>query len=165
MRAVPEIRGMTPLIFSLVLGLALSPKNDAITSIRIDKSDHILELRAGDTVVRSYTVAIGPGGLGPKRFEGDRVTPTGKYRIVGQIPGLFHRFLTLDYPNDADRARYKIAKAKGEIPRGRGVGFGVGIHGGGTGVDWTLGCIALEDWEIDEIAPLVTSATEIVIED
>lgn len=144
-----------------------------VTEIRIDKSDHKLELVAGTEVVKTYKVALGPGGAGPKRFEGDKVTPVGTYRVTGRIKGLFHQFLVVSYPNAEDVERYAELKRRGEVPPGRGVGHGIGIHGVGSkelsgahkATDWTLGCIALDDDEIDEVARLVPDGTRIVITD
>jgi murein L,D-transpeptidase YafK len=144
-----------------------------ITEIRIGKRAHRLDLLAGKDVVRSYAVAIGSGGAGPKRFEGDKTTPVGTYKVSGRFKGLFHRFLVVSYPSEEDRARFAELKAKGEVPAGRGVGHGIGIHGVGgkqyTGVhkdnDWTHGCIALDDDEIDEVASMVKDGTRIVITD
>ena len=144
-----------------------------VTEIRIDKSEHSLELWAGDERVRKYGVALGPGGPGPKQWEGDQKTPVGTYRVSTRIPGLYHRFLVVSYPNDEDRARYAELKRRGEVPAGRGVGHSIGIHGVGSArlagvhkeTDWTLGCIALDDDEIDEVASMVKDGTRIVITD
>ena len=153
--------------------LAGGPSGEPVTEIRIQKGAHRLDLVAADKVVKSYRVAIGPGGAGPKRMEGDRVTPVGTYRVSGRIKGLFHNFLVVSYPNADDVRRYGELKRRGEIPAGRGIGNGIGIHGTGrkewSGVhkesDWTLGCIALDDAEIDEIAGVVKDGTKIVITD
>ncbi|WP_437960639.1 L,D-transpeptidase family protein [Sorangium sp. So ce119] len=147
-----------------------------VTEIRIDKSEHTLDLVANGEVVRSYRVALGPGGPGPKRYEGDRRTPVGTYRVAGRIEGLFHQFLVVSYPNDEDRRRFAELRRRGEVPPGRGVGHSIGIHGvgGGGGVlragvhkdtDWTLGCIALDDDEIDEVARRTPDGAKIVITD
>lgn len=137
-----------------------------VTEIRIDKSDHRLELVAGDQVIKSYRVGIGPGGTGPKRWEWDMVTPVGRYRLTGRHrSAAFHRFLGVSYPNQDDLARYRDLKARGVVPPGRGVGHSIGIHGGGSDRDWTAGCIALEDHEVDEVAALVPNGTAIVIRD
>lgn len=139
-----------------------------VTEIRIDKSDHTLDLVAGAGVVRTYRVALGPGGAGPKRFEGDQRTPVGTYRVTGRFKGLFHQFLVVSYPNDEDRQRFAELKRRGEVPEGRGVGHSIGIHGGDHSrkqIDWTLGCIALDDDEIDEVARLTPDGTKIVITD
>jgi murein L,D-transpeptidase YafK len=167
------------LLLALVLVPALlgprvtSAEGEKVTEIRIKKSAHSLQLVADTHVVKTYKVALGPGGAGPKRFEGDKVTPVGTYHVVGRIPGLYHQFLTVSYPNDEDRKRYAELKKAGGVPEGRSVGNGIGIHGTGhkdwNGVhkesDWTLGCIALDDDEIDEVAKLVKDGTSIVITD
>ena len=141
--------------------------------IRIDKSDHRLEVLADGVVIKTYKVAVGSGGMGPKRFEGDKTTPVGTYRVTGRFPSAFHKFLGVSYPNAEDSRRFADLKKRGEVPPGRGVGFAIGIHGVGgaeyTGVhkqtDWTHGCIALDDAEIDELASLVKDGTRIVITD
>jgi murein L,D-transpeptidase YafK len=166
---------------ALLLGASLVPGSShadgagasSITEIRIQKGRHRLELVAGDKVVKTYRVAVGPGGAGPKRMEGDRVTPVGTYKVSGRIKGLFHNFLVVSYPNAEDVRRYGELKRRGEVPAGKGVGHGIGIHGTGrkdwNGVhkdsDWTLGCVALDDDEIDEVARMVRDGTKIVITD
>jgi murein L,D-transpeptidase YafK len=163
----------------LVVGLLLATPASAlgpsgrVTEIHIAKAAHTLELRAGETVVKTYKVALGSGGEGPKRFEGDAVTPVGTYKVSGRIKGLFHEFLVVSYPNEEDRRRFAERKRRGEVPAGRTVGSGIGIHGVGdprlAGVhkraDWTLGCIALDDDEIDEVSRIVKDGTKIVITD
>ncbi|MEZ4297980.1 MAG: L,D-transpeptidase family protein [Polyangiaceae bacterium] len=148
-------------------------KPGPVTEIRIDKSDHTLKLVASGAVVKTYKVAIGSGGMGPKQFEGDKTTPVGTYKVQGRWKGLFHQFLNVSYPNEADKKRYAELKAQGKVPAGASVGFGIGIHGVGdkswNGVhknsDWTHGCIALDDTEIDEVSSLVKEGTTIVITD
>ena len=73
----------------------------------------LLAVAFGKILTTSLT--IGSGGSGPKRMRGDKVTPVGTYRIVGKIPGLFHQFLTVSYPNAEDRRRFAEAKARNEI--------------------------------------------------
>ncbi|MRG96031.1 L,D-transpeptidase family protein [Polyangium spumosum] len=155
-------------------GKPKKPAADKVALLRVDKSEHRLDLVAeGGRVIKTYKVAIGSGGAGPKRFEGDKVTPVGTYRVKGRFKGLFHQFINVTYPNDVDRARFAELKRRGEVPPGRTVGFGIGIHGVGkrewNGVhkqsDWTHGCIALDDAEIDELSRLVPDDTTLVITD
>lgn len=149
------------------------PDPTAVSLVRIDKSDHRLELLVGTKILKTYRVAIGSGGLGPKRFEGDKTTPVGAYHVTTRFKGLFHQFLGVSYPNDEDRTRFAELKRRGEVPAGRGVGHSIGIHGVGSAelagihkkTDWTHGCIAMDDTEIDEFARLVKDGTSIVIVD
>jgi murein L,D-transpeptidase YafK len=167
---------MLPAVFVVLVSLGVTTPSGStppVTEIRIAKGRHRLSLVADGKVIRTYRVAIGSGGAGPKQMEGDRVTPVGTYRIAGRIKGLYHQFLTVSYPNEEDRQRYAELKKRGLVPPGRGVGYGIGIHGTGqkdwNGVhkesDWTFGCIALDDDEIDEVASRVKDGTAVVITD
>lgn len=136
-------------------------------SIRIHKAKRTLELRAGDIVVKKLTVALGRSPEGPKRREGDMRTPEGDYFICYRnADSQFHLFLGLSYPNAADAAAARkagmidaateksldaAAKAKQKPDWYTAMGGAVGIHGGGTGEDWTFGCIALSDEDVDEL--------------
>lgn len=160
-------------LFAATASSADPPQNVQVTRIWIGKNAHELKLYAGDQVVRSYRVAIGPGGPGPKWREGDMVTPVGHYHVTMHQPSQFKIFLRLDYPTAADRVRFADLKAKGSLPENATIGGDIGIHGTGnpawTGVhklrDWTLGCVALDNDEIVEIAGLVKDGTPVDIED
>lgn len=137
------------------------PASVRIDRLVADKSDHRLEAWSGSTLVRTYRIAVGTGGAGPKRYEGDGRTPEGVYRIIGRHHSRrFHRFLHVSYPNDEDRRRYRALRARGEVPDGAGIGGAIGVHGEsrdpevralGRSVDWTAGCIAVSDAEIEEL--------------
>src|SRR5258708_25278916 len=74
-----------------------------ITRVHISKKAHRLELLDVDRVVKSYGIALGPGGAGPKTREGDKITPTGHYVLsAARSSAKFHRFVAVSYPNDAD---------------------------------------------------------------
>lgn len=153
---------------------------DRITRVRIKKGEHVMQLLSrspdGERTVASYRVAIGPGGPGPKRREGDRVTPVGRYHVTAHQPSRYKFFLRLDYPNDEDRRRFAALKKSGELPASARIGGDVGIHGPPVSLDeeqkarlveydWTLGCIALGEAEIIEVARLVRDGTPVDIED
>jgi lipoprotein-anchoring transpeptidase ErfK/SrfK len=142
-------------------GTAL-PASARIDRLVIDKSEHTLEAYEGSTLLKTYSVAIGMGGEGPKQWEGDQRTPEGSYRIDRRHRSReFHRFLHVSYPSAADRRRYRELSARGEVPRGAGIGRDIGIHGepsdfgGAVAValdfDWTAGCIAVSNEEIEEL--------------
>jgi murein L,D-transpeptidase YafK len=135
-------------------------------SILILKKDHKLELLAKGKVIRTYDVALGRGGLAPKEREGDGRTPEGHYVIDSRNEAsAYHRALHVSYPNAEDRLR---AAKLGVSPGGA-----IMIHGLPNGVrwigpahrlyDWTLGCIAVTDSEIDEIWELVPVGTPVEI--
>ncbi len=97
--------------------------------IVIKKNAHELALYSGETFIKKYSVAIGPGGSGFKHREGDKVTPVGHYHVIMHQPSQFHQFLRLDYPNADDRARFTTLKASGELPKEATIGGDIGIHG------------------------------------
>jgi murein L,D-transpeptidase YafK len=78
-----------------------------VTRVLIQKKEHRMKLLAADGMeVASYSVAIGPGGMGPKRKEGDMTTPVGRYHITMHQPSQYKIFLRLDYPTADDFKRF-----------------------------------------------------------
>lgn len=139
----------------------------------IDKSAYKLFLVQSGEITLAYPIELGFDAVHDKRVEGDGCTPEGVYRTtdkrdVGQT--VFHRAFLINYPNDTDRKEFKAAKAAGEIPADATIGGGIMIHGIGSGEagnaggsNWTLGCISLSDEDIDELFPLVSDNTRVVI--
>jgi murein L,D-transpeptidase YafK len=156
-------------ICGLVLMLALSVSGS--TDLKIDrllvlKRKHQLLLLSGNQIVKTYAVALGIGGLRPKRREGDHRTPEGRYLIDARNPASrFHLGLHISYPNQADKVR---ARKRGVRPGGDIMIHGLGEEFSSLGVkqhlyDWTEGCIAVTDAEIEEIWRLVPTGTPIEI--
>jgi murein L,D-transpeptidase YafK len=135
-------------------------------SVLILKKDHLLELLAGGKVIRTYHVALGTGGLAPKQKEGDGRTPEGHYVIdTRNGESHYHKALHVSYPNAEDRKR---AAQMGVSPGGaimiHGLPNGKGYIGSAHRLyDWTLGCIAVTDAEIDEIWTLAPVGTPVEI--
>ena len=137
-----------------------------VDAVLILKKDHLLELLAKGKIIHTYKVALGRGGLAPKVREGDALTPEGRYFIDSRnAASAYHRALHISYPNAEDRMR----AAKLGVPPGGAIM----IHGlpnyaswlGSTHrlYDWTLGCVAVTDPEIDEIWNLVPVGTPVEI--
>jgi murein L,D-transpeptidase YafK len=136
------------------------PATAKIDRIVVSKEGHTMAVYAGETLLKTYRVAIGKGGEGPKRMEGDNRTPEGSYVVDGRHHSRqFHRFLHLSYPNKDDRKAFQAARKAGEIPKDARLGGAIGIHGEKRGrewlphklADWTQGCIALDNDEIEEL--------------
>ena len=160
---------------------ASAASRKGVTRVLVRKGEHSMQLLAGDgkgqeEVVASYKVAIGPGGAGPKRQEGDMTTPVGRYHITMRQPSQYKVFLRLDYPTAADYRRFAMLKERGELPKSARIGGDIGIHGPPVSLgeevksslkehDWTAGCIAVNEDEIIEIARLVRDGTIVDIED
>jgi murein L,D-transpeptidase YafK len=147
------------------------PRSARIDRIVVYKGEHRLEAWSGEALLKSYRIAIGVGGEGPKVYEGDARTPEGTYRIDSRHRSRqFHRFLHVSYPNREDRRRHREARARGEVPDGAGIGGAIGIHGEGDtplvgmlGIDWTAGCIAVTDEEAEELYRAVVDEAVILI--
>ena len=138
---------------------ALAPAAQRADEIRVDKSERRMELLRDDKVIRTYRILLGDAPIGHKRQQGDERTPEGRYSITFRNDkSRFHLSLRISYPNDADRAQ---AQARGVDPGGD-----IMIHGKtppGYSRDWTDGCIALTDQQIEEVWRLVPVGTPIII--
>jgi len=135
-------------------------------SILILKKEHLLELLSGGKVIRTYHVALGSGGLAPKEKEGDGRTPEGLYLIDSRNEhSHYYKALHVSYPDVHDRQR---AAAAGVSPGGaimiHGLPNGMGAIGSTHRLyDWTAGCIAVTNAEIDAIWKLVPTGTPVEI--
>lgn len=152
----------------LLLGATDAPRPltlPDIDMIRVRKAARIMELWSGDRLVHVIEhIQLGDEPVGPKRFEGDERTPEGRYEIDwGNPASAYHLSLHISYPNAADRAF-----AAGQ---GRSAGGMIMIHGqpndwaaGRVPGDWTDGCIAVSDEEIEALWEVVADGTPIEIE-
>jgi hypothetical protein len=140
---------------------------EGTTAVIVDKLARRCFLLEKGRVVRAFTAELGRNGLADKLYAGDAATPEGRYRIVQKKEGEetgYHRALELDYPTDADRRDFAAAQGRGRVPAGRGIGGAIEIHGhGGRGTDWTNGCIALPDAEMDRLFAAVDVGTPVTI--
>ena len=165
---------------SVLLCLALAPVAPLPPRdyrIEVYKSRRSLELYHLGRKLKSYHIALG-NSQGDKVVMGDGKTPLGRFRVVDKAPSRFHKWLGLNYPNleDAWRGRsnaqltwaefwyLRVENLNGRIPYGTSpLGGAIGIHGGGARNDWTLGCIALANSDIDEFYHTVPLGTEVLI--
>lgn len=132
-----------------------------VTSIVVNKSARKMYLLHGEKVLRDFDVDMGFAPSGPKRVEGDGKTPEGTYRIDRRNPqSSFYLSLGISYPNAADRAR---AKALGQKPGGDIFIHGQPNHTKANGADWTAGCIAVKNREMEDIYAMVKVGTVITI--
>lgn len=139
---------------------ALAPAAERVDEIHVFKQQRRMELLRDGKIVRSYRILLGDAPVGHKRQQGDERTPEGRYSITFRNDkSRFHLSLRVSYPNEADRAQ---AEARGVDPGGD-----IMIHGGtppGYDRDWTDGCIALTNAQIEEVWRLVPVGTPILIE-
>jgi murein L,D-transpeptidase YafK len=165
---------------------AIPPPCLHIERLVANKSERYLRVHCEGGAVFTFPAAFGRVPSGPKRAAGDERTPEGEYRISGPArPSRFHRFVPIDYPSvaDADAAlaekrisrddhrRIVEAHRRGAMPpQDTPLGGLLGLHGEGKrwrgeskALDWTYGCIALPDAELDFVADRVKKGTPITI--
>jgi murein L,D-transpeptidase YafK len=153
----------------VMLGLVLPSIAHALPRVDrviVHKKERTMELISAGKVIRKYKITLGRNPVGPKQREGDFRTPEGVYTIDSRNPNSgYHRSLHISYPNAADRerARKQHVSPGGDVmihglPNGYGyIGAAHRLH------DWTYGCIAVTDEELDEIWRLVPNGTPIEI--
>jgi len=143
------------------------PDGTKADRVVVKKSARTLELYRGAELLRTYSIALGRTPLGHKQQEGDGRTPEGDYILDYRNPrSSYHKALHVSYPSPADAA---AAKSRGVSPGGLIMVHGIRNRMGYIGrlhrlFDWTDGCIAVTDEEIDEIWRVVDDGTPIVIE-
>lgn len=142
------------------------PADTVIDRLVVHKAKRTMEAYCGSELVKTYTVSLGFNPSGHKAYEGDGCTPEGTYTINARnAKSGYHKNLGVSYPNEADRA---YAAQLGKSPGGD-----IKIHGlkNGRGYigkfqrwhDWTHGCIAVTDAEIDGLYAAVKDGAKIEI--
>lgn len=153
------------LIWAHVPATPLPPGSTA-DAVLVEKARRRMTLYQGANVLRHYRVSLGRRPVGDKQQEGDKRTPEGVFAIdQRKLDSSFHLVLHISYPDETHTAR---ARERGVSPGGD-----ITIHGIRKGlswagkmhrwIDWTAGCIAVTDWELDEIARAVPDGTRIEI--
>ena len=156
------------------LGAVPASADTDIASLALLKADRVvvfkgerrLVLMRGDLVLRVYRIALGRNATGHKIKAGDERTPEGDYVLDSRLKdSKFYRALHISYPNWYDRSRAEFL----DVPPGGAIM----IHGqpndvptgyvGHPNIDWTNGCIAVTNGEMDEIWAMVADGTEISI--
>lgn len=117
--------------------------------------------------VRSFDAEFGVNWIGGKTHVGDKATPEGKYFITkkkSKKGTKYYKALLINYPNDEDRVRFAEDQRRGRISKRTGIGGLIEIHGGGgKGINWTDGCVALTNEDMDKIYGLTEIGTPVTI--
>jgi murein L,D-transpeptidase YafK len=165
-------KGMVLVLFCGLAGTRLVPAADVplpssavADKVVVLKSERKLMLMKNDKPLKTYRIALGTDPLGPKTRQGDHKTPEGSYLLDRHNQrSQFHRSIHISYPNADDRTR---ARRLGVSPGGdiflHGLPNGYEPSHNQTFEDWTDGCIAVTDPEIDEIFRVVPDGTPIEI--
>lgn len=164
------------IIFSLIVIMPLAPFTSEAAKTPSDmlKADRVIVIKnkrammllKDNRIIRTYRIALGKQPVGTKVRAGDHKTPEGSYMLVSRNPkSKFHLSLKISYPNETDA---QTARNLGVSPGG-----GIMIHGLPQGLgevgrlhrrwDWTDGCIAVTNAEMEEIWKLIPDGTPIEI--
>ncbi len=166
--------------------LPAPPPCARIATLRVYKRERVLLASCARGAHLEMTAAIGRGAPGPKRARGDLRTPEGRYHVAGPPrASRFHLFVPIDYPAPSDaeaalaegrlsaRDHARILEAHEERrlpPQDTPLGGGIGLHGEGARwrgstaeLNWTLGCVAVRDSEIERLAALLEIGTPVEI--
>ena len=157
--------------------------------IRVTKSSNSLKIIKENKIVKRFSISVGRGGAGDKRMVGDKKTPIGVYYVTRlKNSNKFHYFFGINYPNLKDGyhgykrkiitlSQFKAIKYASEHkktpPQNTRLGGAIGIHGIGKqtrqkllihkNINWTEGCIAVENHEIEELKKFIRIGTKVRI--
>lgn len=142
-------------------------KEQKAPAIIVDKMGYRCLIYDDGRLKAEYPIELGPNWLGHKRKKGDGATPEGQYRVIKKKDrerSIYYKALEIDYPNELDRQRFRQAQANGELPQNAHIGGLIEIHGeGGKGVNWTSGCVALTNKNMDAVFKLAKIGTPVTI--
>lgn len=157
--------------------------------IHVDKQANSMVVLQGKNIIKKYSISIGRGGIGDKKIVGDKKTPVGEYYVTRlKNSDKFHYFFGLNYPNQKDgligykrklislsqfKAIKKASINKVTPPQNTKLGGAIGIHGIGRqtkqkllihkNINWTEGCIAVENHEVRELKKYIKIGTLVKI--
>jgi hypothetical protein len=135
--------------------------------IIVDKFARECKLYYKGNLKDSYDADLGKNWIGTKNHQGDYMTPEGVYKVVDKKENgrsRYYKALLINYPNDDDRARFSQNKKNGSIPSRKRIGDLIEIHGnGGQGADWTQGCVALSNSDMDQLYYRCPTGTTVTI--
>jgi murein L,D-transpeptidase YafK len=136
-------------------------------AIVVDKMAKTCFVYKGGHLKHTFEIELGKNWIGNKRHQGDKTTPEGIYKVTKKLDSkntIYHRALLINYPNEDDKKRFTSEKKKGALPRNANIGGLIEIHGdGGKGVNWTDGCVALHNDDMEVVYKLANVNTTVTI--
>jgi|ADurb_H2B_02_Slu_FD_contig_31_2513149_length_3472_multi_11_in_0_out_0_3 L,D-peptidoglycan transpeptidase YkuD (ErfK/YbiS/YcfS/YnhG family) len=137
------------------------------TVVIVDKMARKCRIYKSGKQAAEFDAEFGPNWMTQKMRKGDQATPEGLYTIVQKKEKrrtIYYKALLINYPNNEDRIRYQRNIADGKVSARHDIGGSIEIHGhGGRGFDWTNGCVALSNKDMDVIFSMVSENTPVVI--
>ncbi len=142
-------------------------KNNHKCVIIIEKMAHTCRVYKNGSLKYEFIAEFGKNWIGHKHYKGDYATPEGKYQIVkklGTRHTKYYKALLINYPSDEDKENFNKAIKNGSLSRGAKIGDMIEIHGdGGRGINWTNGCIALTNKDMDKLFDCAEAGTPVTI--
>jgi hypothetical protein len=146
--------------------IAWSARNGAVAII-VDKMDRTCKVYRSGSFSQQFSIELGANWIGDKRHRGDKATPEGQYHVrrkKGPGQTRYYKALEIDYPNEADMKRFREAKKRGQLSASATIGGIIEIHGeGGRGENWTEGCVALKNADMDRLFQAAGVGTPVTI--
>ncbi|MBN1199740.1 MAG: L,D-transpeptidase [Bacteroidales bacterium] len=142
-------------------------KANGKAAIIVDKFARKCFIYARGVEIHSLDAEFGVNWIGQKRHVGDKATPEGRYSVTKKKSKKgtnYYKALLINYPNEEDKARFAEEKKKGLISRKTGIGGLIEIHGGGgKGINWTDGCVAVSNGDMDQMFRWADVGTPVTI--
>lgn len=140
---------------------------DKAPCLIIDKYGRTCQLYNQGNLIGTFEVELSSNWIGDKMHQGDKATPEGTYQVVktkADVHTKYHKALLINYPNDEDKKRFTNNQKQGKIKSGAQIGGLIEIHGhGGKGIDWTDGCVALTNQDMDLLYSYCSEGTAVTI--
>ncbi|MBN1924443.1 MAG: L,D-transpeptidase [Prolixibacteraceae bacterium] len=128
-------------------------RKNKTSAIVIDKLARKCYLYINGNQTGQFDIELGKNWMGPKKYQGDKSTPEGNYKLTEKMENgktKYYKALLINYPNEEDKKRFNSNKKNGTLSPDKKIGSMIEIHGhGGQGADWTDGCIALSNHDMD----------------
>ncbi len=142
-------------------------KRSGSYAILVEKIPAQLHLYQGGKKKYTFEAEFGSNWLGDKKSRGDMATPEGKYTVTKKLSGgstKYHKALLINYPNKIDVQEFNERIRNGQLPADASIGDLIEIHGdGGKGGNWTQGCVALKNSDMDMLFKYVSKGTPVTI--
>lgn len=136
-------------------------------AILVVKAYNLCLLVSDGRVVRRYSADFGKNGVFDKTYRGDHATPEGKYKVIkkkNRGQSKYHKALLINYPNDEDVRMFRRSVRHGLLNSRSRMGGSIEIHGdGGRDENWTEGCVALANADMDDLFSRVDTGTPVTI--
>lgn len=135
--------------------------------IIIDKYARECTLYKNGQRQQTFACELGPNWMGDKNHQGDKSTPEGRYTIMSKKSNgstVYYKAFLLDYPNEEDKERFATNQKNGILKKDANIGNLIEIHGnGGKDMDWTNGCVALKNEDMDILYDVCPEGTNVTI--